>query len=86
MYIIYDSSRNTTHNEKFQRRIYIGKVSCYWRNIEWDASKVIIIPIRGLDVSCVGIKNVDNVLKCRNGVEHCIGQYLIENSIPILNY
>jgi len=55
-------------------------------NIEWDTSKVIIIPIRGLDVSSVGIKNVDNVLKCRNGVEYCIGQYLIENNIPILNY
>ena len=54
--------------------------------VEWYKSKVIIIPKRGLDKESNGIKNVDNIFKCRNGVEHCIGEYLIENSVPILNY
>ena len=55
-------------------------------NVEWDKTKVIIIPIRGLDKRSFGLKNVDNLLKCRNGVEHCIGEYLIKNNVPILNY
>ncbi len=55
-------------------------------NVEWNKEKVIIIAIRGLDKESVGLKNVDNLLKCRNGVEQCIGEYLIKNNIPILNY
>lgn len=54
--------------------------------VQWETSEVIIVPIRGLDAGSVGIKNVDNVLKCRNGVEHCIGDYLIDNGVPILNF
>lgn len=53
--------------------------------VEWDKTKVIIIPVKGLDEKN-GIKNVDNILKCRNGVEHCIGEYLIKNNVPILNF
>lgn len=54
--------------------------------IEWDDEEVIIVPVKGLDTKSVGIKNVDNILHCRNGVEQCIGEYLIEKNIPILNY
>lgn len=55
-------------------------------NVKWDKSKVIVIPIRGLDIKSTGYKNVENILKCRNGVEHCIGKYLVDENVPILNY
>ncbi|MCE3020141.1 hypothetical protein LW893_04210 [Parvimonas micra] len=55
-------------------------------NNEWDKSKVIVIPVRGLDIKSTGYKNVKNILKCRNGVEHCIGKYLVDENVPILNY
>ena len=56
---------------------------------EWDTNKVILIPIKGLDRESYGLKNIhkhgNNVLKCRNGVEHCIGEYLIKKGVPVLN-
>ena len=55
------------------------------KNIDWYKEKVIVMPIEGLDKSN-GLKNVDNVLKCRNGVEHYVGECLISFNIPILNY
>ncbi len=55
-------------------------------DIEWDKTQVIIIPVKDLDGESYGLKNVDNILKCRNGVEHCIGEYLIKEGVPILNY
>lgn len=59
-------------------------------SVEWDRSEVIIIPVRELDKDSYGLKNIhkhgNNILKCRNGVEHCIGEYLIKKDVPILNY
>lgn len=59
-------------------------------NVEWDRTEVVIIPIRELDMNSYGLKYIhkhgNNILKCRNGVEHCIGEYLIEKGVPILNY
>lgn len=59
-------------------------------NLEWDKSNIIIIAIKNLDNKSVGLKNIktfnNNVLKCRNGVEHYIGDYLITQNIPIINF
>ena len=59
-------------------------------HVEWNKEEVIIIPVRGLDKDSYGLKNVhkhgNNILRCRNGVEHCIGEYLINKGVPILNY
>lgn len=55
-------------------------------DVDWYEDKVIIVPVRGLDNKSNGLINVKNVLKCRNGVEHCIGEYLIEKKDSILNY
>lgn len=55
-------------------------------DVEWYEEKVIIVPVRKLDNKSNGLKNVNNVLNCRNGVEHCIGEYLIEKKVSILNY
>ena len=55
-------------------------------DVEWDTKNLIIVPVKGLDNKSNGLKNVKNILKCRNGVEHCIGEYLIEKKVPILNY
>ena len=74
----------TTRNKgtwSFLKRLEDGS-----KNVEWDESQVIVIPIRGLDEKSNGLKNVNNVLNCRNGVEQCIGDYLIQQKIPILNY
>lgn len=54
------------------------------KDLEWNKSEVILIPIRGL--KSIGKKSLDNILLCRNGVEQLIGDCLIENNIPILNY
>ena len=56
------------------------------KNIDWYKESVIVVPIEGLNKESNGIKNVDNVLKCRNGVEHYIGECLMSFNIPILNY
>ena len=55
-------------------------------NVDWDVTKVIIVPVRGLNQESYGIKNVDNLLKCRNGIEHYIGEYLINSGVPVLNF
>lgn len=59
-------------------------------NVEWDRSEVIIIPVRELDQHSYGLKNIhkhrNNILKCRNGVEHYIGECLIKKDVPVLNY
>lgn len=52
---------------------------------KWKKSQMIIIPVRGLNTKSNGFKYVTNILHCRNGVEHCIGEYLIDNKVPILN-
>ena len=57
-------------------------------NAEWDETKVIVIPIKGLE-SIHRKKNGDyikNILRCRDGIEYFIGDYLIDNDVPILNY
>ena len=55
--------------------------------VKWDKSKVIILPIRGL--KSIGLKRdgikINNILECRNGVEHFIGEYLVEKGVPIIN-
>lgn len=62
------------------------KILCHL-GVRWDKTKVIIIPIRGL--KSIGLKKegmkISNILECRNGVEHFIGEYLIESGVPILN-
>ena len=59
-------------------------------NLEWDKSNIIVIAIKGLDHQSVGLKNIkefnNNILKCRNGIEHYIGDYLISKNIPIINF
>lgn len=59
------------------------------KNVEWNKNEVIIIPIKGLTTSSVGIpKDKEHyrcLLECRNGVEHCIGEYLLKNNVPIIN-
>ena len=57
-----------------------------FEDIDWDKESLIIVPIRNLDKRSYGIKYVENILQCRNGVEHYIGEYLIEHGVPILNY
>ena len=52
-------------------------------DVEWDNESVIVIPISNIK-NC-RIKQGDNILTYRNGVEHYLGDYLLKNEIPILN-
>jgi len=62
------------------------RVLCHL-GVKWNKTQVIIIPIRGL--KSIGIKRegmkICNILECRNGVEHFIGEYLTGKGVPILN-
>lgn len=60
------------------------------KDVEWDKSYVLLIAVKGLSEESVGLKNLDkfgnSILRCRNGVEHLIGEWLHEKNVPILNY
>jgi len=63
-----------------------GRIIDSLEGIDWCTTHLIIVPIKNLNTKSNGIKCVDNVLRCRNGVEHFIGEYLIKESVPILNF
>lgn len=50
---------------------------------EWDKEELIVITIE--DLESVGLKNVTNVLRCRNGMENYVGDYLVTHGFPVLN-
>ncbi len=54
------------------------------KEYKWDTESLIIIPIIGL--KSIGLKGINNVLECRNGIENYIGNYLSLKGVPILNY
>jgi len=54
---------------------------------EWYTERAYIIPLKNLGGgSRGGCGNEENYLRCRNGVEHYVGEYLINNNVPVLNY
>ena len=53
-------------------------------DVEWDNEFAMVIPISNIK-NC-RIKQDDNILTYRNGVEHYLGDYLLNEDIPILNY
>ena len=50
---------------------------------EWDKDRFIVIYLD--EIVKVSKTEVDNILKCRDGVEFFIGELLLENRVPILN-
>lgn len=54
------------------------------KGIEWDTETVIVIPVQNIK-NC-RIVTGENLLEYRNGVEQYLGDYLISNNVPILNY
>lgn len=74
------------HNQSVGTWKILSQIKNGEKSVEWDMSEVIVAVIEGLDTGGFGIKNVNNILKCRNGVEHCIGEYLIEKNVPVINF
>ena len=52
--------------------------------VEWDNEFAMVIPIS--NIKKCRIEKGDNILTYRNGVERYLGDYLLKNDIPILNY
>lgn len=93
IFIEFANNKNNKNN-KFVAVVGAGKdIGCYETSKtgkilkesdnEWDEEELIIVMVEGL--KAVAASKVENVFECRNGIEHYIGEYLLENNIPIIN-
>lgn len=51
---------------------------------EFDVDSVIVVLLE--NVESRGYNKASSILRCRNGLEQYIGEYLESNEVPILNY
>lgn len=72
-----------SQNDKYLNVRIIDKLHKEWSN------KAILVFVKGIKPvkgRCgAGYETCEHLLQCRNGVEHYLGDYLLNNKIPILN-